>query len=125
MKALMMALGVALAAGAASGVSAHPGGHGPVTSERALEIASLVAGELSRRDAGLGFGQLDASWTEIEDSAKKIHAKERDYIIVSLANAKEERTLYILMSPGGEVYDANFTGEFPGLDGPPEDAPSE
>jgi len=28
----------------------------------------------------------------------------------------EERTLYILMSNTGNVYDVNFTGEFKGID---------
>jgi hypothetical protein len=36
-------------------------------------------------------------------------------MIISIFNAEEKRTLYVLMSEEGRVYDANFTGEFKGL----------
>jgi len=48
-------------------------------------------------------------------SDKRIHKKGDGYYIVGLTNIKEEKSLFILMSISGEVYDANFTGNFPGL----------
>jgi len=121
MKMLTVAWSLAVLLGVALSAEAHPGGHGPITEERAIQLASLVATDLSERDLGLGFGQLDASWAKIPEDAKTIHVKQWDYIIVSLFHEKEARTLYILMSSGGDVYDANFSGEFPGLKGPAED----
>jgi hypothetical protein len=37
------------------------------------------------------------------------------YYLVSVLNTVEEKTLYVLMSDAGEVYNANFTGEFDGI----------
>lgn len=45
-----------------------------------------------------------------------IHKKSSDYFIVSVANTAEAKALYVLISSSGEVYDANFTGEFDGLE---------
>ena len=96
--------------------SAHSGGHGPITEKRAIEIGAEVVSDLSERDAGLGFGKLDASWSRVPRDAMKIHEKRKDYIVVSIRNKSEAKTLYVLMSPAGEVFDANFTGEFQGLE---------
>mgnify|MGYP003580994888 CR=1 FL=1 len=96
--------------------SAHPEGHQSITDERAIQIAGTTAAELTERDAGLGFGKLDSSWKNLPAGTVKIHVKRSSYYIVSLANEAKEKTLYVLMSNTGEVNDANFTGEFPGLD---------
>jgi len=120
MKLRVITWGLAVLIGVTAGVQAHPGGHGPVSDERALQLASLVASDLSERDAGLGFGKLDATWAELPEDAKKIHIKKESYLIVSLFHEKEDRTLYVLMSTAGEAFDANFSGDFPGLEDPPE-----
>ena len=91
---------------------AHSGGHKAISDEQALEVATDVVTQLTSRDVGLGFGQIDASWNNLPKDRSRLHTKERRYYIVSVENAQEGRTLYILMSPGGDVYDANFTGEF-------------
>lgn len=46
----------------------------------------------------------------------KIHKKGSGYFIISVANATEAKTLYVLISSDGKVYDVNFTGEFDGLE---------
>jgi hypothetical protein len=119
-KSLTTLLALVLLVGGAGRALAHPGGHGPVSDERALEVASLVAVDLSLRDAGLGFGKLDASWVQIPEDAKEIHVREADYIIVSIRHEEESRSLYVLMSPAGEPFDANLTGDFPALKDTPE-----
>lgn len=88
----------------------------PVSEAATLEIAADVANHLSSRDAGLGFGQLPTSWASIPKKNIAIHKKGEGYYIISLLNDSEKKTLYVLMSDSGEVYDANFTGKFEGVD---------
>lgn len=94
------------------------GSHAPtsVSKEAAFAIAEDVAEQFTAEDPGLGFGQLAETWNALPDNAIKMHVRNEAYYIIALKNAQENRTLYILMSAGGEVYDANFTGEFKGLD---------
>lgn len=96
-------------------VIAHDGGHGPVSETQAIDIASFTVNQFVHFDAGLGFGKLSKSWDGISTDEKRIHRKGDGYYIVSATNKQEGKTLYVLMSIGGEVYDANFSGEFPGL----------
>ena len=99
----------------AQSVFAHSGGHSPVSETRAIEIASFTINQFIHFDAGLGFGKLHKNWNDISAEEKRIHKKGDGYYIVSATNKKEGKTLYVLMSVGGEVYDANFSGEFQGL----------
>lgn len=94
---------------------AHGGGHGPVNEQQAITIASKVAAQFVNQDPGLGFGTLKSSWKQISPSEKRIHVKGKGYYIVSLTNKTEAKTLFVLMSVSGEIYDANFTGKFQGL----------
>lgn len=94
---------------------AHPGGHGPVNQQQAVMFAAEVASQFVDFDPGLGFGKLPASWKTVPEEDQRIHVKGNGYYIVSIHNRKEEKTLYVLMSIEGEVYDANFTGRFPDL----------
>ena len=120
MKTISIVLSSMLLIAHTAQVHAHPGGHGPVSDERALQLATLAAINLSASDMGLGFGQLDNSWAFLPEEAKKIHVRKEDYVIVSLFHEKEDRTLYVLMTTTGDVLDANFSGDFPGLEDPPE-----
>lgn len=90
--------------------------HGTISEASALQLAKEATIELTERDAGLGFGKLPESWKATPSTAAKIHKKGGDYFIVSVANAIEAKTLYVLISSDGEVYDANFTGVFDGLE---------
>lgn len=96
-------------------VSAHDGGHQPIPPGSAMEVAGMVAGKLADADKGLGFGKLADSWKQIPPEAISVRKKGRGYYIVEVVNAAEKRTLTVLMSSAGEVYDANFTGTFPGI----------
>ena len=83
----------------------------------ALIVAQRATTSMSRKDAGLGFGQLQESWSAVPKEDLVIHKKGSGYYVVSVLNKKEEKkTLYVLMSDSGEVYDANFTGEFDGIE---------
>lgn len=71
--------------------------------------------QLVESDVGLGFGQLDPSWNRVSKNATRIESKKGGYYVVAVRNKGEGRTLFILMSESGAVYDANFTGEFEAL----------
>jgi len=58
---------------------------------------------------------LDAAWATTADADKKISKKGNGYYIVSFAG-KDSKTLYVLLSDAGEVYDANYSGAFEGLE---------
>ncbi len=94
---------------------AHPGGHGPIKQQQAIMLAAEVASQFVDFDPGLGFGKLAASWKEIPQQDQRLHVNGEGYYIVSIHNRKVVKTLYVLMSNEGEVYDANFTGKFQGL----------
>ena len=96
--------------------SAH-GSHKPISEQAALEIGVEVSHQMISSDAGLGFGKLAQSWNSViigEDV--KLHQRGNGYYIVSVVNSAEKKTLYVLMSNSGEVFDANFSGGFEGLD---------
>ncbi|MDH5570677.1 MAG: DUF6488 family protein [Gammaproteobacteria bacterium] len=94
---------------------AHGDGHGPVSERQAIALASKTVSQFAGYDPGLGFGKLVESWRNISPGNKKMHQKGDGYYIVSIANDEQGKTLYVLLSISGEVYDANFTGIFPGL----------
>lgn len=89
--------------------------HGPISESAAESLALDVASNLSTRDAGLGFGQLAKTWMSLPAENVAISKKGPGYYIVAVQNESDKKTLYILMSEVGEVYDANFSGEFKGL----------
>ena len=95
---------------------AHSAGHGSVSDEQSVEIATSVVASLTERDAKRGFGKLAPTWAGLPAETKKIHVKRDGYVIVSIRNDSEGKTLYVLMSDGGEVLDANLTGKFSQLE---------
>jgi len=92
---------------------AHGGGHGPIGPDKAVTIALDAADQFTQFDPGLGFGKLDSSWKGLPRDASKIATKGDGYYIVSIENKSEGKAMYVLMSVAGDIYDANFTGEFP------------
>jgi hypothetical protein len=90
--------------------------HAAITETEALGLAQKTATMLTKKDSGLGFGKLPASWSGLPTEKMKMHKSGNGYYIVSATNSAEAKTLYVLMSSEGEVYDANFTGEFKNLE---------
>ena len=82
----------------------------------ALIVAQRASASMSRKDAGLGFGQLSESWSSVAKENLALFKKGTGYYIVSVLNPTEKKTLYVLMSESGKVYDANFAGEFDGIE---------
>lgn len=81
----------------------------------AIVIAQRAVTSMSQRDAGLGFGQLSESWSDIPKEDLAMSKKGTGYYVVSALNEDEGKTLFILMSDTGDLYDANLTGEFDGI----------
>ena len=114
MKKILLLLSLLLMSHSQTALS-HGGGHGPISEPKAIEVATFTINQFVHFDAGLGFGKLNKSWNSISKDGKRIHKKGDGYYIVSATNKQESKTLYILMSVGGELYDANFSGKFPKL----------
>lgn len=90
--------------------------HVYITESAAITATQKTLTQLTEKDAGLGFGQLPTSWTEIPAKNVKLKKNGDGYYIVTATNDAEGKTLYVLMSSeDGSVYDVNFTGEFKNL----------
>jgi hypothetical protein len=98
-----------------SAIAHGDGHHGPVSEKQASIIAWKTAHQFVDIDAGLGFGKLKSSWKQVPPEEVRTHTKGDGYYIISLENKTEAKTLYVLMSISGDIYDANFTGDFPKL----------
>ena len=86
--------------------------HGPININQAKSLAVRVSSESSTRDVGLEIGQLEKSWASLGVDNASMHKTGNGYYIVAVTNTKENKTLYVLMSNSGKIYDANFTGTF-------------
>lgn len=91
--------------------------HSYITESDAVVVAQKTVATLTQKDAGLGFGKLPTSWAALPAGKVKLHKNGMGYYIVAAQNDAAGKTLYVLMSSeDGEVYDANFTGEFKDLE---------
>lgn len=90
--------------------------HAGIPETQALHLAGEVAKRLTFQDAGLGFGKLPESWLSIPTNNVTLHKKGNGYYIVAVENKSNQKTLYVLMSWEGEVYDANLSGDFEDID---------
>jgi hypothetical protein len=93
----------------------HGGSHGPISAEKAQIVATDVAKQFTTSDPGLGFGQLSTSWLDLPAAQSSLHEAGVGYYIIKLNNKEENKSLFVLMDISGEIYDANFTGEFKDL----------
>lgn len=94
-------------------IMAHEGhDHSFLTESAAIAIGKDTAGHFTQNDAGLGFGKLPVSWRDVPAKNAKLLKNGDGYYIVTVTNDVEKKTLFLLMTSNGDVYDANFTGEF-------------
>lgn len=94
---------------------AHGDHSHPVNEKQAQQIALDMVWQFTQNDPGLDFGKLPASWGKQEIVSATIYKTGPGYRIVQVSNLAETTSLYVLMSITGDVYDANFTGDFPAL----------
>jgi hypothetical protein len=100
---------------------AHSGGHMSINEVYVIPVATENVAILIKEGIELrnGLGKLDESWNKIPESQKKIAQKGEAYYVVSFTNPKDKKSLYLLMSLGGDLMDANFSGKFEGLEDNP------
>lgn len=89
--------------------------HPPIAPKEAEQAALRAVQHFTTQDMGLGFGKLNKSWGQLSFDAAKVDREEAGYFIVGVSNASEAKTLYVLISDEGDIYDANFSGTFPKL----------
>jgi hypothetical protein len=89
----------------------------PITEEKAKQIALEACDYLSTNNPStLAFEQLETSWKGLPKTAATIEIQTKDYFIATVHNKAENKTLYLLISTAGDVYDVNFTGDFSKVD---------
>lgn len=88
--------------------------HGaPLDDTQAIEKATEYTKMIIEKPELVQGLDLDASWQSVAETS--IYRKDLRYFIVSLHNASQEKTLYILLDSYGEFYGANYDGTFEGL----------
>jgi hypothetical protein len=88
--------------------------HGaPLNDQQAMEKAIEYTGMIIEKPDAIKGVTLDDSWKAVTET--NIHKKDLRYFIVSLYNASQNKTLYLLINSYGELYDANFDGTFDDL----------
>ena len=93
-------------------VFSHEGGHGEASQEDIISIATEHVTALALEGVDVtGIGKLDQSWTTVPKANKKF-TKNKGAYVVTFKHPKEDRTLYLLLSPSGDLYDVNYTGQF-------------
>lgn len=96
---------------------AHEGhDHSFITEPAAIAIGKDYSVQLTHEDGGFGVGKLPESWGKVPTENAKLQKKGDGYYIVAVTNDTEQKTLYVLMTSNGDVSNANFTGEFKGLE---------
>jgi hypothetical protein len=95
--------------------SAHEG-HGEyyvMAEKEVIPIANVhLAGLIEESFELKGVGKLDESWNRVHDADKAITKKGDGYYIVSFKHPQQNKTLYLLLSSSGDLYDVNFSGNF-------------
>lgn len=116
-KILGFSLFFAVVSGVAYAGPGHDHSHGAeslITAEDALEAASGAIDALIAQQYLVGGAVLPESWKTATNNT--IETENPNYIIVRVAHPTENKSLYLLFSTEGELYDANFTGQFEGLE---------
>lgn len=97
-------------------VQAHPG-HLEIAEEEVIPTATHHVATLIEKGIEIpGIGKLDKSWSKVGSSSKKIDKTGEGYYIVSFVHPREKKILYLLIGFAGELYDANLTGKFEGIE---------
>jgi len=80
-----------------------------------LAAASHGVSAIIKQKHEIDGSPLSEAWAETPEAAKSFKKKGPGYSIVKFENKGKNKALYILISDAGQVYDANFSGEFIGL----------
>ena len=98
----------------------HDHGHSHGTQTKlddngAIAAASKGVSAIIGQKQLIAGAALDAAWEKTASTAKSVSEKGKGYFIVKFDSQDTGKSLYLLLSDAGEVYDANYTGQFAGL----------
>ena len=97
----------------ASSVTAHEGhSHSYITESAAIAAGQDYSTQLIGKNGEFDAGMLPESWRNVTSKNAKLHTNGDGYYIVTVFNELEQKTLYVLMTSNGDIYGANFSGEF-------------
>ena len=85
----------------------------PLDDTQAIEKATEYTRIIIEKPELVKGLDLDASWQTVTETS--IYKKDLRYFIVSLYNASQKKTLYILLDSYGGLHGANYDGTFEGL----------
>ena len=83
--------------------------------EGAISVATKALAAIIENKQPVEGTPLDAAWGNTAIADKKISKKGNGYYIVSFDIKGAGRTLYVLLSDTGEIFDANYSGKFKDL----------
>lgn len=78
-----------------------------------INAASQAVSKLVQQKQLIEGSPLDKKWSAVLPENKYIFQKGKGYYIVKFTVA--DKSLYILLRDNGDIYDANFSGQFVGL----------
>ncbi len=82
----------------------------PLSETQAMDRAIQYTGMIIDRPGTMSSVLLDKSWRTVSEA--KIHKRSLRYIIVTLYNPSEDKTLYLQITTSGQLHGANFNGNF-------------
>lgn len=88
----------------------------PLDDKGAIVAAGQAVKNLRHQGLPVEGLVLEADWEQIGDSEKKLNKKGPGYFIVSINNVSLKKKLYVLLSETGDLYDANYNGQFKGVE---------
>jgi hypothetical protein len=83
----------------------------------AIKAASKGVGIIIEQKHSVEGEELDADWGKVPEGAKTVSQKGKGFYIVKFEKSDASKSLYVLMSDSGVVYDTNYSGEFKGVNG--------
>ena len=80
-----------------------------------IDAATKAVSAMIDKKIQVEGAQLGEEWRNIPAEDKKIGKKGTGYRIIAFTDKKAAKTLHLLLSDSGQLYDANYTGVFKGL----------
>lgn len=95
---------------ASNALLAHSEHREPLSNSQSVEFAASSVREIAAQPKTSKEWGLDESWQDAISG--EIVTKTTRFIVVSVNNPSQNKTLYLLMDGYGGIYNSNFTGQF-------------
>ena len=90
-------------------------GHAPLNEQEAIISATEHIALIIKHKIPIEDGEVNSSWKKIPETNKSVSVKGDGYYIIAIEHPGQDKTLYLLITAYGELYDANFSGNFEGV----------